>query len=132
MRSDVKRLAPLVVLLALAGCTTAPDPQPEPADPPALEVPIAGADDTDVPDCDAEDRRRRELPDCGWYDRGVYREWTWVAAGRTTPPRGWSAAAEQRPAVTVAPARSAPTRVSGDDRREPAPTKGKPTKRGKR
>lgn len=70
----------------------------------ALTTPLAACnttesgDDTsvevDVPDCDAEDRRKKEIPDCGRKVNGQYREWSWVAAGKTKPPTGWTSAKE--------------------------------------
>ncbi|MDQ0363418.1 hypothetical protein [Catenuloplanes indicus] len=123
----------------LAGCGTAgPEPyRPEPAQPPA-QLPISGAgggESDDDSDCDAEDRARNELPDCGWTDGGRFVQWSWVRAGKTTPPAGWRADSERKVTVQtpqpVAPRATAP-RSSGDEKREPAPTKTKPTTPSKR
>jgi hypothetical protein len=54
---------------------------------------------SDVADCDANDRRKKEIPDCGRKVNGTYREWSWVAAGKTKPPAGWKASKEAAPAV---------------------------------
>jgi hypothetical protein len=64
----------------LAGCaeTKAPPAAPE------------------VADCDLEDRRKKEVPDCGFRHRRKYYEWSWVKQGATTPPAGWSADAEKK------------------------------------
>lgn len=50
---------------------------------------------SDVADCDAGDRRKKEIPDCGRKVNGKYREWSWVAAGKTKPPAGWRASQEK-------------------------------------
>lgn len=49
---------------------------------------------SDVADCDADDRRKKEIPDCGRKVNGKYREWSWVSAGKTRPPAGWKASKE--------------------------------------
>lgn len=124
-------------LLLVAACGTAdPARPPAPAAPPTLEVPIPGAGGGDIPDCDVADRRERDT-DCGWQDGATWREYTWVRAGRTVPPPGWTAVSERTPGVRVTPARTtaAPRPpVSGDDSRGPAPKpiKTAPTKRSKR
>lgn len=79
----------------------------------------AASDDEDTPDCDAEDRRHQEVPDCGFISGGRFYWWSWAAQNYTTAPRGWRPGAEQRavtkpkkaPAtkVTTAPARPAAT-----------------------
>ncbi len=58
----------------------------------------------DVPDCDAGDRAKHETPDCGFKANGRYVEWSWVKAGKTTPPAGWSASKEKK-AVTAGKAK---------------------------
>lgn len=50
---------------------------------------------SDAADCDAEDRRKKEIPDCGWKVNGKFREWSWVAAGQTKAPAGWRASQEK-------------------------------------
>jgi hypothetical protein len=72
----------------------APACESEPAEAPAA----APAPAADKPDCEAEDRRKRERPDCGFMVRGRYVEWSWVKAGLTAAPAGWSSAAEIRKA----------------------------------
>lgn len=79
------------------------------------------ADDDDKPDCDAEDRRKNEVPDCGFRHNGRFVAWSWVAKGKKTPPHGWRGSREQaayvaaqqppatRRAVTPAPTRPAAT-----------------------
>ena len=52
---------------------------------------------SDIGDCDAEDRRKQEMPDCGRLVNGTYQEWDWVRAGRVTPPGGWSPPRQQPP-----------------------------------
>lgn len=47
-------------------------------------------------DCDAEDKRKNEVPDCGRYVGGKYRQWSWVSKG-PKPPAGWTPGRE--PAV---------------------------------
>jgi hypothetical protein len=48
------------------------------------------------PDCDADDRGHREVPDCGFLEARVYFEWTWVQAGQTEAPPGWNADDDRR------------------------------------
>jgi hypothetical protein len=72
-------LAALLAALTLSGCAT--------------EADVSKAD---VSDCDAEDRRRHETPDCGFKVKGRYVEWSWVQAGKTVPPAGWSATKEKK------------------------------------
>ncbi len=69
--------AALITALALSGCATT----------------------ADVPDCDAGDRAKHETPDCGFKHKGRYVEWTWVEAGKTVPPAGWSAKQEKKAAT---------------------------------
>lgn len=45
--------------------------------------------DVDSMDCEADDRAKREIPDCGRKVHGRYVEWSWVAKGPYPPP-GWS------------------------------------------
>jgi hypothetical protein len=49
--------------------------------------------DTDSHDCDANDRRQRDS-DCSRYVNGKWQEYSWVAAGKTKPPRGWKPSKE--------------------------------------
>lgn len=88
---------------------------------PSSSVPVAHQDDPiyvdhdggSQPDCDAEDRRKNETPDCGYYYRGRFYAWSWVSSGRTTPPYGWRGSTEQRATVArVAAATPAPKRTS--------------------
>ena len=58
---------------------------------------------SDIGDCDAEDRRDQEMPDCGRLVNGVYQEWDWVRAGRLTPPKGWSPPRQQPPGYVPPP-----------------------------
>ena len=58
------------------------------------------ATEADVPDCDAGDRRKQETPDCGFTAKGRFVEWSWVKAGKTTPPAGWSASKEKKAATS--------------------------------
>ncbi len=67
--------AALVTVLALTGCATT---------------------ETDVSDCDAGDRRKHETPDCGFIHKGTSYEWSWVKAGKTVAPAGWSASKEKK------------------------------------
>jgi hypothetical protein len=67
--------------------------------------------DVEVMDCDAEDRRKKETPDCGHYVGGKYREWSWVSKG-SKPPKGWSPAGE--PAVTPAKPKTTPHKATSD------------------
>lgn len=69
---------------------------------------------TDVADCDADDRRKKEIPDCGRKVNGKYREWSWVAAGKTKPPAGWKASKESTSAgTTPAPKTTAKKTTTG-------------------
>ncbi|MGA3487618.1 hypothetical protein ACK8GG_06360 [Micromonosporaceae bacterium DT55] len=58
---------------------------------------------SEIGDCDAEDRRDQEMPDCGRLVNGVYQEWDWVRAGRLTPPTGWSPPRQQPPGYVPPP-----------------------------
>jgi hypothetical protein len=71
-------LTAVALALPLAACGA------EPAD-----TDLSGVD-VEVMDCDAEDRRKKETPDCGRYVNGKYQEWSWVKAKKTKPPAGWS------------------------------------------
>jgi hypothetical protein len=75
----------VVVALPLAACGA------EPAD-----TDLSGVD-VEVMDCDAEDKRKKEVPDCGRYVKGKFVAWSWVSKG-SKPPAGWSPARE--PAVS--------------------------------
>jgi hypothetical protein len=48
----------------------------------------------DDSDCDAEDRRKKEVPDCGFLLKGRFVPYIWVEAGKTTAPAGWNRATE--------------------------------------
>jgi len=65
---------------------------------------------SDVADCDAGDRRKKEIPDCGRKVNGKYREWSWVAVGKSKPPAGWKAS--QDTAGTTGSS-SAPKKTTG-------------------
>jgi hypothetical protein len=93
----IKKLIPVTalgVLLALTGCGAKDD---QPVTTPAAPSPHddggygvwLDADDENDPDCDREDRKRNEIPDCGFRHDGTFYTWGWVDAGRTTPPNGW-------------------------------------------
>ena len=114
--------------LGLTACTQPEQPaEPAVADTSVEAVPAGDtwlADDDDTWDCDAEDWKTRETPDCGWLrDEGgalTFVAWSWAKAGQASkPPASWTWQREYRPLII------APTRLSGDERREPAP---KPTK----
>lgn len=84
------RSVTLAALLAvgIAGCSQARTPAPSPTSSPAPEV----------ADCDAEDRRKNEVPDCGFTYNSKFYPWSWVKAGKKNPPAGWDttdAVAEQ-------------------------------------
>ncbi|BCJ64680.1 hypothetical protein [Polymorphospora rubra] len=86
-------LAPTVALAAtlvfVTGCGGDPAPQ----------TPTGGSG-VEVEDCDAEDRRKSEVPDCGRMVNGRFVAWSWVSAGRSTPPAGWTPAKEPSPTPT--------------------------------
>jgi ABC-type antimicrobial peptide transport system permease subunit len=85
------------------------------------------ADDEDKPDCDAEDRRKNEVPDCGFYHGGKFVPWSWVAKGKKTPPAGWRAAPERQAVVkTTAPTRVATTAPATRPAAAPATTRPAP------
>lgn len=71
------------------------------------------SDDEDKPDCDSEDKATRETPDCGFLHQGRFYWWSWVLAGRTSAPRGWTPgreiAAVKSPPTTRATSRPAAT-----------------------
>jgi hypothetical protein len=77
----------------------------EPADTDLSEV------DVEVMDCDAEDRRKKEIPDCGRKVKGKYREWSWVSKG-SKPPKGWAPGRE--PAVSPAKPKTTPRKATSD------------------
>lgn len=71
------------------------------------------SDDEDKPDCDAEDKARRETPDCGFVHAGQFHWWSWVADGKKSAPAGWTpgremAAVKGPGPVKVAPAKPRP------------------------
>lgn len=81
----------------------------------------SSTDDDGVLECDAEDRRKNETPDCGFKLNGTFVPWSWVKAGKTTAPAGWNRAAEEknakaavkRPATTTrTPAATRPARTA--------------------
>jgi hypothetical protein len=100
-------LTAVALALPLAACGA------EPAD-----TDLSGVD-VEVMDCDAEDRRNKEIPDCGRKVNGKYVEWSWVKAKKTKPPAGWSAAKESATSSTAKPA------PGSDTSKKPAPKKTK-------
>jgi hypothetical protein len=90
-----------------------------------LTLAIAGKDlrttNTDVSsvevdgmDCEADDRAKREIPDCGRKVGGKYVEWSWVKAGKKTPPPGWLPRHESTASTTKpVPRTSTRTATSG-------------------
>jgi hypothetical protein len=106
--------ATAVTALGLAACS---DPNPAPADSRVVQVTgdsdsvFADTDDEDTPDCDAEDRAKNETPDCGFSYRGRFYAWSWVKAGKKTPPPGWRSLPEQA-AVVRAPATTGSKKVT--------------------
>lgn len=81
-----------------AGCSTAGTaPETSTADTDEYVV----FDEPEAPDCDAEDRRRNEVPDCGYLKAGRFVPWSWVRAGATKPPKGWSSVTEMPKATSV-------------------------------
>lgn len=86
-------LAGLMGLTACGASESAPTPA----------VPAQPAEDNDLPDCDAEDRRKKEVPDCGFRSGGKFHWWSWAAQGKTTAPHDWRPDAEQRAAAGKTP-----------------------------
>lgn len=103
-------LAGLMGLTACGGSpSAAPAAQAQPADDDGYDAWVA-SDDEDVPDCDAEDRRKQETPDCGFRSGGKFYWWSWASRGSSTAPYGWHPGAEQRAVTTQkAPAKRATT-----------------------
>lgn len=79
---------------------------------------------TEVQDCDAEDRRRSEVPDCGRIVNGKFVAWSWVASGKSIPPAGWTPAQEPTPSPSPT---ASPTAGDGPNTK---PTTRKTTKSG--
>jgi hypothetical protein len=72
-------------LITAAGCSTTPTTGP------------GSAKTKEVADCDADDKAKREVPDCGFYagpGKTNFVWWSWVSAGMTLPPVGWDQRAE--------------------------------------
>jgi hypothetical protein len=124
------RVALLTLAVSLAGLmgftacggspSAAPAAQAQPADDDGYDAWVA-SDDEDVPDCDAEDRRKQETPDCGFRSGGKFYWWSWASRGSSTAPYGWHPGAEQR-AVTAqkAPATRVTTPPSATTAAPPA------------
>jgi hypothetical protein len=95
------------VLAACSSGSSSTGGQPEQSAPaPAASEPADVAnflgrdDESGAMDCDAGDKAKKEIPDCGFYagrDNATFYWWSWVEAGRTTPPAGWSAGREVAP-----------------------------------
>lgn len=83
--------AGMALLVGVPACA-----QQQPADPVTPQV------DLSVPDCDAEDKRKKEVPDCGFRHKGRFHAWSWVKAGHQQPPADWGLddADKERRAVT--------------------------------
>lgn len=67
-------------------------------------------DESGAMDCDADDKAKKEVPDCGFYagpDNRTFYWWSWVKAGKATPPAGWSADREVGPHRPPGPTRRA-------------------------
>lgn len=84
-------------------------------------VTACGAETTDADiefadgtDCDANDRRKKEMPDCGRKVNGKYREWSWVRDGKSKPPSGWKPASESSSAGKPAPRSTGRKSTTGD------------------
>lgn len=78
------------LLIPLASCAHPSGPQrPQPAAPV-----FQPAKHDDGGDCDAEDRRKNELPDCGFLLNGKFVAYSWVKAGKTRAPHGWDRSRE--------------------------------------
>lgn len=84
-RAVVAAATGLALAAGLVGCGESQEPAQDEGI--SIELP-------DTPDCDKGDRKKKERPDCGRLVSGRYVEWSWVKAGRTTPPPGWSPARE--------------------------------------
>ncbi len=113
---------------AVASASPAPSASADPAASPDPCAPAPDQDDvnpdeeqfvTDVEadtlDCEADDRTKREVPDCGFYVGRTFVWWGWAAAGKSKPPTGWDYRAEARRAyASLRPAAppSAPPAVS--------------------
>lgn len=122
--STLAVLASAALALAAAGCA---EPDERHDGTVTVEIPSVEVDDErDGWDCEDEpgDRERdnQETPDCGRKVPGVgYVEWTWVAAGYTAPPPGWSPARDPRPT----PSAAASTRQT----KKATPSKARPTRK---
>lgn len=94
-------VAGVLILGGLVGCGDEPAP--------AGNAPAAEA--ADVPDCDADDKRKNEVPDCGFTYQGTFYAWSWVKDGRKTAPRGWDAEKERAAIAGRSKVGSRPTAV---------------------
>jgi hypothetical protein len=86
-----------LLIAALAACSNHNDAPPANQDDVSV---FLSHDDEDATDCDADDKAKQEIPDCGFYagpTNTTFVWWTWVKAGHTAPPAGWSAAREVEP-----------------------------------
>lgn len=101
-------VAALVAALAACGVDTGQTDQAEaepaveaPAEEPVDVADFLGHDDeTDGIDCEADDKAKKEIPDCGFYagpSNTTFYWWSWVRAGKAEPPAGWSATREVEP-----------------------------------
>lgn len=105
---------------ALIGCAPAADPEPSDNRDDSHSTAVETRD-TDDNECDAEDKAKREEPDCGRYVNGTWVFWTWVARGQRTAPLGWTRASEPRPTTNVQQPVPRGTTAKGTNTTRPAP-----------
>lgn len=78
----------------------------------AADTDLSGIE-VETMDCDAEDKRKNEVPDCGRYVGGKFKRWSWVAKG-SKPPNGWTPGREPASASKPAPKTSTARKSTGD------------------
>lgn len=131
MKRKLACAAAAAFLLSATACG-ADDNGEQPVDPPAAEVVdevddfLSSDDEPDGMDCDAGDKAKKEIPDCGFYagpGNKTFVWWNWVAAGRVTPPSGWDARSEVKQYFPAAPAATKAAKPGK------APKTARPTKR---
>jgi hypothetical protein len=115
MRRALSALAAAALMAGLLSACAVQEPVDAPQGP-AVEAPEV----PDVPDCDAEDKRKNEVPDCGFTYGGRFYAWSWVKAGKKTPPYGWRADREKS-SVIAPPAPKKPVAVPTARATQPPP-----------
>jgi hypothetical protein len=129
-------ISALAAVLAACGADNGQSDQAEPeavveapAEEPAADVAdfLGRDDEPDGMDCEADDKAAKEIPDCGFYagpGNKTFYWWSWVKAGKATPPAGWSATDEVRAYRPASPAAAPkPTRKAVTPRPKASPSK---------